>query len=239
MGAAGSSTLPAHLELLRLDDRWMAVESLAIADIFRAGLIAAKDCDDEPPSLSSDAAAIVLVQLDLASLHSLACTCHAAHAAAREIRSCFSEATFRTVCERHGWSSSSLADVGIHIAARHFTPCPPWLSRLSEKLRLPHQHHMRRGVVAKVLAVMGPLDERRSRFVQRLSYRRLFAAHVNFGIAEGDSLITADDVAELRKLRGLQAYMFAEGWAGSGAEDGPLLYQHAIEHAIEGRIELA
>ena len=51
---------------------------------------------------------------------------------------------------------------------------------------------------------------------------------------DGRELLGLPD-AELRKLRGLQAYLYAEGWAGSE----PHQLEHTIEHALAGRIELS
>ena len=227
--------VPPDCCILQYDKRW---EPLAPSSLFRAG--------NEDVALLSDVTALVLAHLDAASLLSLCKTCQTARAAGNSFRACFDEPTFRDICRRLGWSLESLVNVGVHVSnQRHFTACPPWLSRLPEKLRLPHQHHMKLGVVAKIVDAMGPLDAKRSNFVQRdYMHRRTFVAHVKHGIAEGEPLVTPADVSMLRKLRGLTAYMFAEGWASNpnraaDGDDPSLLHAHALDHALAGRIELS
>ena len=202
--------------------------------------------------LPADAAAVILQHLPVASLRALACTSRSFHKAASEVARCFDEQVYKDICHHNGWSHSSLHEVGIHLArsplhserARGHTPCPPWLARLGARLSRPHYHHMRSGVVAKVQDAMGPIDTDilgpgpRARFKQRPSYRRLFHAHVKHNVAPGGDLINSADVLELRKLRGLQAYLYAEGWSDTETCGRRRLLESSIEHALSGRIDL-
>ena len=236
MGAGGSSCC-----ILAYDHSWQSEVVLDTVGTHALRVIV----EDGVATLPVDACILVLEQLDVAALQALTCTCRAMNAVARDVLACFNE-RWSEICARQNWSVDSLAEVGIHVLAqgRHFTPCPPWLSRLSERLLRPHYHHMQYGVVAKAFDAMGPLNAQRTAFARRFSHRRLFFAHIKHNaLQHGGALITQADVDQLRKLRGLQAYMYAEGWASNGrASSGTepaFLYEHALEHAMEGRIELS
>ncbi|MDC0525456.1 hypothetical protein OAO87_00560 [bacterium] len=242
MGAAPSSLGC----VLTLDDRWQpCVASLSFLH----------------EKLPADAAVAILQRLDAEALISLSRVSQGLHAAGRAVGDAFDEACFKRLCEARGWTHEALSEVGIHLTARKFTPCPPWLGRLGERLSQPHQNHMRTGVVAKARArldrffsrtlsvrvptarwlsgaqvfdAMGPLDAGRTRFLcHPPGHRRLFLAHVKHGVAPGSGLITQADLAQLRRLRSLSAYLYAEGWE----ETAPHVLEHTIEHALAGRIE--
>ena len=232
MGAA-----PSSCQLLAYDSSWHSrVASLCFLDSMQGQV--PRDSDDA--NLPSDVAILILNQLDAASLQSLAHCCTELSATASFVSKCFDESCFQRLCTVRGWSFEPFGNVGIHLepGRRSSAACPSWLGpRLGERLRRDHYHHMTRGVVAKCYDALGPLDESRSRFRQRPSWRRLFFAHVRHGIADDAPLISAADVAQQRKLRSLQAYLYAEGWQDLAPGQTHML-EHTIEHALDGRIEL-
>ena len=194
-GGGCRMSLPHDCKLLQYDKRWERIAP--------AGLFCAQADAEDAVSLPGDATALALQQLEAVSLQALFSTCCAAREAGRSILACFDEAVFRDICGGHGWSAESLTNVGVYVSnSRHFTPCPPWLSRLSKRLMQPHHDHMTTGVVAKVLDAVGPVDARRSSLGgggggsgQR--YRRLFVAHVKHRIGAHQPLITPADVQSL------------------------------------------
>ena len=191
--------------------------------------------DDKLPA---DAMTLILQHLDGRSLLALMQTCCTFRLAASEMSTSFNEHTFCKLCNGHGWTHESLADVALHVSKGRFTQCPPWLYRLTDRLRNPALHHMHSGVVAKISDAMGQLNPSRERFMSlRPSYRRLYFACIKHHVRPGQPLISTIDVAEVRKLRGLQAYMYAEGWTES--RDEPHYLDHTIEHVLAGRIDLA
>jgi hypothetical protein len=249
MGAAQSSSI------LSCDARWQC-HILSLTFLHK--------------SLPADAVSLILKELNPETLHSLMRTCQDFHQCGAHVCASFDETVFYDMCLAQHWSFTSLADVAVHVSpkssgrSRSFTPCPPWLARLGDRLSKPHYHHMRDGVVAKVLDAMGPLDHRSTRFQDRTSFRRtrsvasavalpgrrrccallywrgagLFFAHVKHKVEAGGDLIARADVQELRKLRGVQAYLYAEGWADLGhGEEHPL--EHTIEHALAGRLDVS
>lgn len=195
------------------------------------------------PKMSADASAQVISQLHAADLSALACTCEAFAAAARAVRETLDEAFYRRLCERRGWGWDSLSEVGLHttvIAGSRLPPISPpgWLRQLlgaNPRLARPHYHHMRSGVVAKCLDALGPYEVESERFERPPRWKALAEAHSKHARPAHETFVTAADVAELRKLRGLMAYMYAEGWGRLGS---PETYDHVWEHVLAGRIEL-
>ena len=228
---------PSSCRLLGHASTWQPkVAALVAPSLFVAG-------EEEEVVLSTDNFVLILELLDLSSLAALACTCRVAHATGREISACFTEAQFRKMCHTSGWSFMPLIEVGVFIELGKLTRCPTWLTRISTRSSPSIMGQM--SVVTKVLDACGPVaapidldklftDPAFFRHTPR--FRRLFFAHIKHLVAEGEGLISESDMQELRKIRGLQAYMYAEGWAPGG---GPHMLDHAVEHALAGRIELS
>ena len=111
---------------------------------------------------------------------------------------------------------------------------PPWLGRLDERLM---RHRV--DVLAKVFDAMGPFDRRSGYFNRPSNFRHLFCAFVKHEVEAGGELITSRDMVDLRKLRQLQAYIYAEGIGARTDEQmpsaaiGPL-----IANAMAGLVEL-
>ena len=168
------------------------------------------------PRFGDDLVALVLTHLDRAALAALTRTCGANRDAGLRFARVFrNEAIWRKLCEERAWSWDSLGGVACHVMPQAAPLVPSWLRKL-EKGRLaelpsrdPASPHIQLAVVNKVFDALGRAHG--DSFL-RPSWRRLFEAHCKHEVAIGSPYINEADVAMHRKLRGLQAYLYAEGW---------------------------
>ena len=66
--------------------------------------------------------------------------------------------------------------------------------------------------------------------MRRPLWQHLFEAHMAHGVQPGAPYVTAADLAELRKLKQLQAVLYAEGYDND-------VYGHVVDGMLSGRIE--
>ena len=187
--------------------------------------------DDLCSRFGDDLVALVLTHLDRAALAALTCTCSANRVAGSRIAMVFrDEGLWRKLCIERAWSWDSLGGVACHVTPQMAPLVPSWLRKV-EKGRLaelPSHYssspYLQLAVVNKVFDALGRAN---GDSFARPSWRRLFDAHCKHAIAVGAPYVNEADVAMHRKLRGLQAYLYAEG-VGCGA------HVRARRHWAEG-----
>jgi len=186
-----------------------------------------------------DAAAMVLRHCDGPTLAALAATCKDAAESGRQIREIWTDdQLWRNSCEQNGWSFDTLSNVDIYVSGARRAIAPAWLAKWLQAARPDGSGRPRALVVDKVLDALGPLAHTSEdpTFEQRPTWRRLFQAHVRHQIGAGEPYISAQDARSLRKLRGLQAYLYAEGFGqGTLARISGGSWEAL---ALQGRIEV-